>query len=607
MSSVWVAERADGLIKRRVALKLPHVGWASPDLAQRMARERDILASLEHPGIARLYDAGIAGDGRPYLALELVDGKPIDEYCALHGAGIQARVAIGLQAARAVAYAHSRMVVHRDLKPSNILVDAAGQVRLLDFGIGKLLEEDPAPWPAGDAIRRARVHPRLRIARADSWRTCHREHRRLFTWRRVVSVADRIPSLSIACAGNAHRRSRVERRSAAAERGGSDRATAQALRGDLDTIVLKSLKGAKAERYPGMQALADDLDRHLRGAPVLARRDSAWYRLRKFAARNRFALRAAAAAVAVTVAISVGLAIQRSQQHKAETAAAIENYADNMAQLAVPQTPPTKDVVAYREYLRARGLMVVPTEENLREAIRLTEDAIARDPQFARAFAVLAGVNLMYLDNGYSRPEALSLAEPAARRALALAPHHPGAHASMGVIAAHRGDWLAAEAHFKNAFEFDDGSGRIHARYAEAVLNSTGRLREALRVFQAEFRKDSTAFPWCHAGRRGVWPAARSRREAMHFIDVAISNGWPDDSRDVEELNADSKARGPLCRGRRISGNDVTGRGASGGWSRGGTAAARCAGRSCRAARRHHRTRRAEHQGRSPEWTPLTC
>ena len=107
---------------------------------------------------------------------------------------------------------------------------------------------------------------------------------------------------------------------------------------------------------------------------MLARRDSAWYRLRKFAARNRLVLRAVAAAVAVTVAISAGLAIQRSRQQSAETARAIENSADNMAQLAVPRTPPTKDVVAYREYLQARGLMVRPTEENLREVIRLTED-----------------------------------------------------------------------------------------------------------------------------------------------------------------------------------------------------------------------------------------
>ena len=538
MSSVWVAERADGLIKRRVALKLPHVSWASPDLAQRMARERDILASLEHPGIARLYDAGIAGDGRPYLALELVDGKPIDEYCALHGAGIQARVAIGLQAARAVAYAHSRMVVHRDLKPSNILVDAAGQVRLLDFGIGKLLEENPGLGPQAtqfgaraytpDYASPEQIRGEPVTASTDVYSLGVVLYQLLTGFLPYLS---RAPGMLI---DEAALSEGPPPPSAAAR----DRATAQALRGDLDTIVLKSLKGAKAERYPGMQALADDLDRYLRGAPVLARRDSAWYRLRKFAARNRFALRAAAAAVAVTVAISAGLAIQRSRHQKAETVAAIENYADNMAQLAVPQTPPTKDVVAYREYLRARGLMVVPTEENLREAIRLTEDAIVRDPQFARAFAVLAGVNLMHLDNGYSRPEALSLAEPAARRALALAPHHPGAHASMGVIAAHRGDWLAAEAHFKSAFEYDDGSGRIPARHAEAVLNSTGRVREALRVFQSELRKRPTV---SRASMQvAVAQAAQPGNDvaALRYIDIAISNGWPDDSRDVEELNS---------------------------------------------------------------------
>ena len=146
MSSVWVAERIDGLLKRRVALKLPHVSWAMPEAARRMARERDLLASLEHPNIARLYDAGIGGDGRPYLALELVDGVPIDEYCAARNADNATRVRLVLQTAWAVDYAHSRSIVHRDLKPSNILVDAAGQVRLLDFGIGKLLESDaPAP------------------------------------------------------------------------------------------------------------------------------------------------------------------------------------------------------------------------------------------------------------------------------------------------------------------------------------------------------------------------------------------------------------------------------------------------------------------------------
>ena len=598
MSSVWVAERADGLIKRRVALKLPHVSWASPDLAQRMARERDILASLEHPGIARLYDAGVAEDGRPYLALELVDGKPIDEYCALHDADIQARVAIGLQAARAVAYAHSRMVVHRDLKPSNILVDAAGQVRLLDFGIGKLLEENPGLGPQATQFGARAYTPdyaspeQIRGEPVTASTDVYSLGVVLYQL-----LTGSLPYLSRA-PGNAHRRSRVERRSTAPERGGTRPRNRPGAARRSGHHVLKTLKGAKAERYPDMQALADDLDRYLRGAPVLARRDSAWYRLRKFAARNRFALRAAAAAVAVTVAVSAGLAIQRSRQQKAETVAAIENYADNMAQLAVPQTPPTKDVVAYREYLRARGLMVVPTEDNLREAIRLTEDAIARDPQFARAFAVLAGVNLMHLDNGYSRPEALSLAEAAARRALALAPHHPGAHASMGVIAAHRGDWLAAEAHFKSAFEYDDGSGRIPARHAEAVLISTGRRARSTARLPVGTSQNTRAFPRCHAGGRRAGRATRQRRGGValyrHRDQSRLAGRF---ARRGGTQQRDSKARGSVRRGSRASGNDITCRGAAGRRSRGGTPAAQSPGRSGRASQCHRRTRRAERSG----------
>ena len=137
---VWLAERRSSLLTAQVALKLPHVSWGIASFADRMARERNILASLTHPNIARLYDAGIADDGRPFLALEYVDGQPIDAYCAAHGLTVHARVELIVQVARAVAHAHSRLVVHRDLKPSNILVGAEGQAHLLDFGIAKLVD-----------------------------------------------------------------------------------------------------------------------------------------------------------------------------------------------------------------------------------------------------------------------------------------------------------------------------------------------------------------------------------------------------------------------------------------------------------------------------------
>ncbi|MBN1237478.1 MAG: protein kinase, partial [Gammaproteobacteria bacterium] len=144
MGSVWLAERADGLINRPVALKFPRGLWIREGLRERMAREREILASLEHPGIARLYDAGLTESGDPYLALEYVEGLTLDAYCAAAQLGVRARLDLFLQVADAVAYAHSKLIVHRDLKPANILVTQSGEARLLDFGIGKLLDEQQA-------------------------------------------------------------------------------------------------------------------------------------------------------------------------------------------------------------------------------------------------------------------------------------------------------------------------------------------------------------------------------------------------------------------------------------------------------------------------------
>ena len=142
MADVWLAERADGAFTRDVALKLPITSRLRRDLAERFARERDILARLEHPHIARLYDAGVSEDGLPYLAMEYVDGLPITEYCDAHKLDIAARLRLFAQVLDAVQFAHASLIIHRDLKPSNILVTAAGEVRLLDFGIAKLLAEN---------------------------------------------------------------------------------------------------------------------------------------------------------------------------------------------------------------------------------------------------------------------------------------------------------------------------------------------------------------------------------------------------------------------------------------------------------------------------------
>jgi len=139
MGAVWLAERADGTLKRKVALKLPRLAWAQ-DLAARMARERDILAGLEHPNIARLYDAGLDAQGRPWLALEFVEGRDLTTYCDAERLDLRARVRLFMQVLDAVQYAHASLVIHRDIKPANILVTPRGEARLLDFGIARLEE-----------------------------------------------------------------------------------------------------------------------------------------------------------------------------------------------------------------------------------------------------------------------------------------------------------------------------------------------------------------------------------------------------------------------------------------------------------------------------------
>ena len=153
MGEVWLAMREDGQLKRRVALKLPMLSARRNVLVQRFARERDILGSLAHPNIARLYDAGLAEDGQPYLALEYVEGQPITAFCNERDLDVRARVRLLLQVLQAVQFAHANLVIHRDLKPSNVLVTAKGQAMLLDFGIAKLLQEEAQAAPETELTR----------------------------------------------------------------------------------------------------------------------------------------------------------------------------------------------------------------------------------------------------------------------------------------------------------------------------------------------------------------------------------------------------------------------------------------------------------------------
>jgi eukaryotic-like serine/threonine-protein kinase len=330
MGSVWLAERADGSLKRQVALKLPRLSWAR-GLAERMARERDILASLEHPHIARLYDAGVDEAGRPWLALEYVQGKPIDAHCRDADLPVARRVDLLLQVCAAVAYAHTRLVIHRDLKPGNILVGDDGQVRLLDFGIAKLL----------DGERTAETALTLAAGRALTLDYASPEQVR----GEPLSTASDVYSLGVVAyellAGT--RPYKLKRGSAAeleeaiqqaeaplASAMAEDASLSRALRGDLDAVLNTALKKTSTDRYPTVDALAQDLRRHLAGEAVAARADTLVYRLSRLLRQHARPLGAAGVALAalglalgagamavVLLALLVGLALALWQAQRA--------------------------------------------------------------------------------------------------------------------------------------------------------------------------------------------------------------------------------------------------------------------------------------------------
>ncbi len=322
MGTVWLAERTDGLINRPVALKLPHLVAARPaDLAGRMAREREILATLDHRNIARLLDAGMSAEGQPYLALEFVEGIAIDRFCAGDGQSppldVRERLRLFRQVADAVAYAHGKLVVHRDLKPANILVTAGGGVKLLDFGIAKLLDEG--------TTRETRFTQMFGRALTPDYASPEQ------ILGGPLTVASDVYSLGVILyellAGV--RPYKLKRDS----RGALEDAILQAeppsfavvapkrdrsaLRGDLDTIVRKALKKQPAERYATVNAFVDDIVRHLESRPVLAQADSRWYRVGKFIARNRLMVGTAALMLFVVIA-GAGIALWQARVAIAE-------------------------------------------------------------------------------------------------------------------------------------------------------------------------------------------------------------------------------------------------------------------------------------------------
>ncbi len=329
MGTVWLAHRSDSRYEAHVAVKLLNPALLGPGGIERFRREGRALGRLTHPNIARLIDAGVTQAGQPFLVIDYVAGETINKWCDSRQLDLTARVRLFLDVLAAVAHAHGRFILHRDIKPSNILVTAEGQVKLVDFGIAKLLDDGTDATPMADlthlgayAFTPEYAAPeQVQGGEVSSATDVYSLGALLY-----VLLTGRHPTVGAGHTPLERMRAIVDTEPERPSEAGRSRA----LRGDLDNIVLKALKKSPAERYATVEAFAADLRRHLNHEPVRARADSLAYRAGKFLVRNRLAVGAAAIILLTIVAgaaVSIWQAIEATRQRDRALSLAARNEA----------------------------------------------------------------------------------------------------------------------------------------------------------------------------------------------------------------------------------------------------------------------------------------
>lgn len=391
MGAVYLATREEGF-EQRVALKLIHPGAASDDTIRRFESERQILARLEHPNIARLLDGGKTARGLPYFAMEVVEGTPIDRYCEEHELDVPARLRLFLGICSALQLAHQSLIIHRDLKPSNILVSSDGVPKLLDFGIAKILQTGAAADFSTQTAQQAfTLHygspEQLKGEPAGTRSDVYSLGVVLYQvltgvlpgrlddpsyFEVLKSICEVEPPLASEVAPMSRRRQ---------------------LAGDVDAIVAKALRKEPAARYASVENLADDLRRHLENRPVLARQGNFGYFLGKYVRRHRFALGAAAAMVVLALGFTWALVHQLEETENArKRAEGVSDFLIEMFQTADPNRPDSAPELTMSQLL-AKG------RQNL-------EAGLEKDPSTRATLSLRLGEVYFRLGD-YSAAEAL--------------------------------------------------------------------------------------------------------------------------------------------------------------------------------------------------------
>lgn len=496
MGAVYLAERADDAYTKQVALKIIKRGMDTESIVRRFEAERQILANLDHPDIARLIDGGTTEDGRPYIAMEYVDGEPIDAYCDMHALSIRERIELFRKVCAAVHAAHQNLIVHRDLKPSNILITRDRQVKLLDFGIARVLD------PAKDEVTRTMPQDRrltVRYAspeqvRGGSITTASDVYSlgvilfELLTGAtpHMLTTSDSRRDIEHAiCEELPVRPSTAAQRTegedgdsstqtpeleARAQRRGVDLKTLQRqLSGDLDTILLMALRKEPQRRYGSAAQFADDLHRYRLGMPVIARADTWWYRTGKFLRRNAIGAGIAAIALLLLTGLLALVVLLYADATAARTEMAVErDRAMRSEQLAEKrqQEAETKAAIAeaVNRFLNEDLLAAADAElssgedvtvrEVLDSAAGTIETAFQDQPEVEAAVRLTIGT--AYRSLGQYEPALAHLTEAIQLREAALGEQHADtwlARKAYALLVREMGKYQQAEQQLQDAID----------------------------------------------------------------------------------------------------------------------------------------------------------
>jgi serine/threonine protein kinase/Tfp pilus assembly protein PilF len=490
MGAVYLAVRADEHFQKRVAIKLLRRGLENETVISRFQNERQILADLEHPSIARLIDGGTTESGLPYFVMEYVEGSPVNRFCAEQNLVVAERLKLFREVCAAVEYAHEHCIVHRDIKPSNILVTKAGTPKLLDFGIAKTVAATGLTSSTATALRVMTpeyASPEQmrgeRVGKPSDIYNLGLLLYELLTGHRAYDFAGKSPYEVVreVCEDEPVKPSDAAWATDAHSPGTDD----SRLKSDLDLIILKALRKEPQRRYTSVREFSEDVGRLLAGLPVAARQDTLLYRTGKILRRHRTA--AASGLAVALVFLLVGSFLNyfngRADRGESNTAKGSASISQNLA--TEKQKGGTDNREARDLYFKAQALWNQRTFVSIQQAAALFQHAIDTDPEFALAYSGLSNSYFLLSVWGRVPPwEAFPKARAASLRAIQISPEAAEGHLSLAMVHwLYEYEWEAADREFRKALALNPTYARAPHWYG-LFLAEMGRFDEAVRTEQ---------------------------------------------------------------------------------------------------------------------------